>query len=291
MARLKFVSNYQGDEELCERMRRNFLDEESFDPRLQLTAGSDYDALIVFNGLDREAGVPRERVFGFLQEPSWSGSYDRDLPASCGVVFAHAPSAFPAYGNVRFHPAILPTEVSGEAASFKGDSSFDKPHGLSFVVSALGGGHNYEVRRALVRRLLASDLDFHLYGRGWQLEDRRYLGPLQDKRDGLAEYRYSIAIENCCERGYVTEKLFDCFLCNCVPIYLGAPDVAEIYPAGAFLPLDPGASDLVEHLRGIASTESTPFREQVLAAKRRYFAEYNPYLIVRRELLARGELR
>ena len=60
--------------------------------------------------------------------------------------------------------------------------------------------------------------------------------PIDRKEDGLASYHYSIIIENCQETGYFTEKLVDCLLCNTVPIYWGAPDIAEYFePEGMMI--------------------------------------------------------
>ena len=35
--------------------------------------------------------------------------------------------------------------------------------------------------------------------------------------------------------GYITEKIFDCFFAGCVPVYLGAPNVADYIPSGTFI--------------------------------------------------------
>jgi len=43
----------------------------------------------------------------------------------------------------------------------------------------------------------------------------------------LDRYRYSLAVENCCQPYYVTEKLSESILANTVPIYWGDPLLAE----------------------------------------------------------------
>ena len=53
--------------------------------------------------------------------------------------------------------------------------------------------------------------------------------PFDNKSDGLLPYRYSVVIENCREPSYFTEKLIDACLCRTVPIYWGAPDIAEFF--------------------------------------------------------------
>jgi len=48
-------------------------------------------------------------------------------------------------------------------------------------------------------------------------------------RDALGPFRYHVVVENVSERSYFTEKLIDCFLCKTVPVYWGAPDVADFF--------------------------------------------------------------
>jgi hypothetical protein len=37
--------------------------------------------------------------------------------------------------------------------------------------------------------------------------------------------------------GYVTEKIIDCFRAGVIPIYLGAPDIADFVPKTSFIDL------------------------------------------------------
>lgn len=64
--------------------------------------------------------------------------------------------------------------------------------------------------------------------------------PLEDKWDGLAPYRYSLAIENTSKDDYWTEKIADCFLSYTVPLYFGAKNIGEYFPPESFiwLPID-----------------------------------------------------
>ena len=44
-----------------------------------------------------------------------------------------------------------------------------------------------------------------------------------------------LVFENTRFPGYISEKLFDCFFARCIPIYSGAPDVAQYVPPAAFI--------------------------------------------------------
>ncbi len=78
--------------------------------------------------------------------------------------------------------------------------------------------------------------DFDLYGKGWEESGlKTYRGALANKFETLAGYRFGVAYENSRIKGYITEKIFDCFVAGCVPIYWGAPNVEEYIPKNTFI--------------------------------------------------------
>ena len=63
-----------------------------------------------------------------------------------------------------------------------------------------------------------------------------YAGTIQDKYEILKKYKFSICYENVSGvEGYITEKIFDCFKCGVVPIYLGPDEVSDYIPKEAFI--------------------------------------------------------
>ena len=90
---------------------------------------------------------------------------------------------------------------------------------------------------------------FHLYGQGWESNipgfSNRYheaakkvfLGSIlpDEKLKVMNRYKFSICFENCVFPGYVTEKIFDCFLAACIPVYYGAPDIEDFVPPDTFI--------------------------------------------------------
>lgn len=91
-----------------------------------------------------------------------------------------------------------------------------------------------------------------LFGRGWRDYWSRqsiswaylrhfstlqaiYRGECNSKMDVLAQYRFSLCLENMPMTGYLTEKIFDCLYAGTVPIYLGAPDIEDLLPAEAYI--------------------------------------------------------
>lgn len=67
----------------------------------------------------------------------------------------------------------------------------------------------------------------------------RYLNnigkPVTDKLEFQSGYKFSIAFENSCSRGYTTEKLIDAFAAGTIPIYWGNPYVYREFNEKAFI--------------------------------------------------------
>jgi hypothetical protein len=118
---------------------------------------------------------------------------------------------------------------------------------LRAIDPLLRGRELYADRLAAIRYFARYD-GFHLYGYGWEQPVHRanratqaavrrtnrgeIAAGLRAKRAVLSRYRFAICFENTIFPGYLTEKLFDCLLAGCIPIYWGDPTVtAQIPPA------------------------------------------------------------
>lgn len=66
-----------------------------------------------------------------------------------------------------------------------------------------------------------------VYGRG--------INDFDDKWDVLADYKYTIAIENDFCEDWVTEKYFDCIYANTLPFYYGCPNLETIVDNNSFI--------------------------------------------------------
>jgi hypothetical protein len=93
--------------------------------------------------------------------------------------------------------------------------------------------------------------DFSLYGMGWnrpiqgfsydyhKAALKVYKGSIpsdvQSKRKVMNGFKFALCFENCVFPGYVTEKIFDCFLAGSIPVYFGAPDITDFIPRETFV--------------------------------------------------------
>ena len=61
---------------------------------------------------------------------------------------------------------------------------------------------------------------------------------LDNKIDGLKDYRYHFCIENIKRDYWFTEKLIDCFVTGTIPIYWGCPSIGDFFNTEGMLIFD-----------------------------------------------------
>jgi hypothetical protein len=137
----------------------------------------------------------------------------------------------------------------------------------------------YNDRVNFAKRILETDLDVDIYGNGWEncpIKDTRIKGTLKNKKDGLTNYKFSIAVENCVEENYFSEKFTDCVLTNTIPIYFGCPNI-ENYFKGTLKLSDLKTS---QHLEQILKTNDTIFSldKHVMVSKYNLYTAIVKYL-------------
>jgi hypothetical protein len=164
----------------------------------------------------------------------------------------------------RYRPLpAAPREFDG---AFKVERNLSNKTGLCVLVATNQRRGNpqelYSERLKAIRWFeMHHPESFDLYGRGWSELGIRgharlrklglmglltqffppekrpsYRGSVADKLPLMQRYRFSICYENVREiPGYITEKIFDSFQASCVPVYLGAPDIAQHVPEGCFI--------------------------------------------------------
>lgn len=58
---------------------------------------------------------------------------------------------------------------------------------------------------------------------------------VKDKLSFLRDYKFTLAIENSSVAGYVTEKIYDPFLSQSLPVYWGDPNISSAYQPNSFV--------------------------------------------------------
>lgn len=90
-----------------------------------------------------------------------------------------------------------------------------------------------------------------------------YRGSVLEKLETLAQYRFALCFENVVLSGWVTEKIFDCFVTGTIPIYWGASDIEAYVPSNCFIDMRQFSSyrDLREYLKSLSQDEIQRYRE------------------------------
>ncbi|MGI9145062.1 MAG: glycosyltransferase family 10 domain-containing protein [Chloroflexota bacterium] len=155
---------------------------------------------------------------------------------------------------------------------------FDRPREVSLTRGWAGLQYRPILRDRFVARLRAIEAfsridDFDLFGEGWDTRcaavepaqhaaaRHAYRGPPGDLPALLAGYRFCLVFENTRFPGYVSEGLFACFFARCIPIYSGAPDVAQYVPPAAYVDARQFAThdDLGRFLRATTEADARRF--------------------------------
>ncbi|MFT3782542.1 MAG: glycosyltransferase family 10 [Nibricoccus sp.] len=227
------------------------------------------DWLVVLNHVPSEitVEVPPENVLCFVQEPPLS-------------VFRWMLKGFPYYGriytqdrridaaNIHHSHGSLPWHLERSYDELKAMVAPKKTRDLSWITSSLAFHDGHRHRLAFLKQLRASGVPFDLFGRGFQ--------PLADKWDGIAPYRYTIAVENHSCPDYWTEKIADCFLAWSMPIYFGATNLSEYFPEDSYVWIDindPNAPKRVAKI--VRSDLAERNRDAIAEARRRVLDEHN----------------
>ena len=98
----------------------------------------------------------------------------------------------------------------------KDQQIYTKIKEVSIIASSKDYLPGHKLRHEVIKKY-----PMDVLGRGYKV--------LENKLEGLKDYRFSFAIENTKEDYYFTEKLIDCFMTGTVPIYWGCPSIGEFF--------------------------------------------------------------
>jgi hypothetical protein len=86
---------------------------------------------------------------------------------------------------------------------------------------------------------------------------RVYRGIAHPKAEVLGGYTFALCFENMVLKGWVTEKIFECFAAGTIPIYWGAPDVQDYIPPECFIDMRNfvGYEELRQFLKSMSAHE------------------------------------
>ena len=129
-------------------------------------------------------------------------------------------------------------------------AAYPKSRLCSIIASKQDWAPGHRMRHAAIAMIQSKGLDCDPLGKGYKY--------LNEKIEGLRDYRFSIVIENSISGRYMTEKLIDAIVTGTVPIYWGASYAKEVFGSG-MIPFD-----TVEDLERILPTLTPELYESML---------------------------
>ncbi|MBX7067224.1 MAG: hypothetical protein K1X28_08340 [Parachlamydiales bacterium] len=209
------------------------------------------------------AKIPKEKLVLVMWEPPTVQEelYDPKTQAFFGKIFTWDDDLVDNQTFFKLHyPTISPRLTN--------TPSFEEKKFCTMICRRLTSKHPKELyserQRAIKFFEDKPDGEFDLYGYGWKKKYKNYRGSLPNKLETLKQYKFSICYENTRDvKGYISEKIFDCFIAGVVPIYLGACNVADYIPDDCFIDKRKFASyeDLYQYLKGMTKEEYQTFVE------------------------------
>ncbi len=283
--KIKFAPGWCSSEDGTKRLFDQFYIDQDLSG-VEFVHGQEYDILFSCcyeKNIPPNLNVPR---YIFSMEPSWSGNQQ---PSNCGhpaTIFAQGSDWFCDPSKVIVGPTYVFYGAGGEGWTYDTvvrDCVYPKTKNISSIISSLKNrnGHRnatYTERRGLVTSMLASNVNVDVYGWDPALYPKA-LG-LPQKINGLIPYKFTVAVENSFENNWVSEKFYDAILTDTIPIYLGAPNIREIYPENGYFVLDDlmdtdATLKLLHEINENADELYDKMLPELQKIKHRYFTEFN----------------
>ena len=235
------------------------------------------DYVVILNSFPEDTVVtcPPEHVWAIMQEPP-SSSYRKHLLRSGLFSRVYTPDvSLQGDKYIQSHGSI-PWHVKKDYDTLKSGPLPVKTRVLSWITSAqmLVKGHR---RRMAFLHQLQRHTTFDLWGWGFT--------PIEDKWDGLAPYRYALAVENHSGPFYWSEKLADCFLSWTMPIYYGCENLEAYFPAESFVRIDIQSPDAIRVIQEVIKSDLwLKNREAIAYARELVLDKYQLFPFVANEI-------
>jgi len=187
--------------------------------------------------LHMSANCPRDKRFYIHTEPSW---YLHPHPKALGETYAHIRSHCPEHNvceDFRLYDYVgawATWPVPAEPLEFGISGIFSGKHDRD---PKLFRGSGYKIRKELLwlnGRIKIPNIVFSPLG-SWN--GQSFIYPLETKGPAL-KHMFHLAIENCSEPNYHSEKIIDCFLMGVVPLYYGDPCIGDWFDPRGIIQLD-----------------------------------------------------
>jgi len=186
-----------------------------------VTDGSAKISVHVDDGLFQPS--PTEKRFGWILESQ----------AIIPQIYANAPQVLDNFDCIFTHSKeLLDLDPRFKFAPvgthwIKEPAVMEKSKDVSMIASNKIMCLGHAIRHGWIQRLHDK---VNFFGRGFK--------EISEKEQGLNDYRFSVAIENCSVPNYFTEKIGDCFATGTIPIYIGCSNIGQFFNTDGIIKLD-----------------------------------------------------
>lgn len=220
--RVRCISNWSDSYSLHMRIINQFAPHYNVsESEIDLVDDDSYEYLVVFNDAKGFPIKDKAKTLGWIQEPPDHDSfYDKQIGSYCNQVYTCAHSRYYHGGEnyvlksgAMFYHFDMPV-------GYLMDTRFEKSKQISCVVSGIKGGF-YDFRLSIAETLKRVLPEMDVFGGPFKGRNIPNHGRIENKYDALHPYQFSLCLENGNWEGYISDKIIDAILCDCVPIYLG----------------------------------------------------------------------
>lgn len=250
MKRIKIFCWWAESYYITERFKKQFIGNKFINKDIELVIDDTYEYAVIFGNSREPVLASKDKTFVFFQEPYWSHNWDREAYKKSFNVFCSSKKLYGAHEE--FKESLLYMLYGGHGdlnddpiLDWSVNSLIDYVPPKSKILSIIqrrqlfniGENIIYQDRINLADALNVSDVDIDIYGGLWEKDNKKVKGEIWNKKTGLNDYMFSIAIENTTQPNYISEKFFDCILTNTVPVYFGCTNVSDIIPKDCYIQL------------------------------------------------------
>lgn len=262
----------------------------TFDPKC-----STYDWLVVYEDLGpnqgarkneryEKLGCPRENTILFTSEPDSIKYYGNLFVNQFGHIFtsqrdwalSHPVKNFtqPSLAwmiGVSHHNGSLTFEETLEL------NNKNKTKVISLIMSHKAMGHTMHKSRFNCLSYLSNQVEnIEIFGRTPPAT------PLNDKKDALTSFKYTIALENHRANHHWTEKIADAFIAGTLPFYDGASNIDSYFPSESYIEIDMlnPTQSLAVIREAINNDEYKKRKEAILHSRELVINKYNLFAVV-----------
>jgi hypothetical protein len=254
-------------------------------------ACSEYDFLVVFNDVPAQFAdrVKRSQAIFVTGEPTSFKRYDRRFLAQFGTIVTadrdtQHPNRIASHGGIPWHigAAMKQAGTARKYLDYRALARLSNKRSklLSVICSTKTITPAQRLRVPFVQALkshFGERLD--VFGRGFH--------EIDDKAEGLVDYRFHVALENSDEPDYWSEKIADPFIAGAFPFYWGCRNLEDYFPQDSFARVDlrdPRAA-MATIEAAIAAGRDRSVEPALAEAKRRVLNEHNLFGLIARILL------